>query len=55
MRICIDSCVLINALQQNDPSVPIPDNRHFLRNLVADAFKVLDGAEFVARWQQDTL
>ncbi len=49
MRICIDSCVFISALHL------ISDNRHFLRDLHTDAFTVLDGAAFVARWEQDTL
>lgn len=33
----------------------ISDNRHFLRDLRTDAFKVLDEAEFLARWQRDAL
>ena len=33
----------------------VSDNRHFLRDLHTDAFTVLDGAEFLARWQRETL
>ncbi len=33
----------------------ISDNRHFLRDLHVDAFQVLDAAEFVSRWETDTL
>ena len=33
----------------------ISDNRHFLRALRIDAFDVLDAADFVARWEADTL
>ena len=33
----------------------ISDNRHFLRDLQTDAFTVLTPAEFVARWEADTL
>ncbi len=31
----------------------ISDNRHFLRELKAQAFKVMDAAEFVARWEEN--
>jgi len=33
----------------------ISDNRHFLRDLQTDAFKVLDAVDFVTRLEQDTL
>lgn len=33
----------------------VSDNRHFLRDLRADAFMVLDAAAFIARWEADTL
>ena len=33
----------------------VSDNRHFLRDLQTAAFFVLDAAEFVSRWEVDTL
>jgi len=33
----------------------ISDNRHFLRELRADAFEALDAQAFVARWERDVL
>ncbi len=33
----------------------ISDNRHFLRALRTDAFDVLDAADFIVRWEADTL
>ena len=33
----------------------LSDNRHFLRDLRTDAFDVLDAAEFISRWEADTL
>ncbi len=33
----------------------ISDNRHFLRALRIGAFDVLDAADFIARWEADTL
>ena len=33
----------------------VSDNRHFLRDLRTDAFDVLDAAEFISRWEADTL
>ena len=33
----------------------LSDNRHFLRDLCTDAFDVLDAAEFISRWEADTL
>ena len=33
----------------------ISDNRHFLRDLQTDAFKVLDAVDFVTHLEQDTL
>ncbi len=32
----------------------ISDNRHFLRDLQTEAYKVLNADEFVSRWQVDT-
>ncbi|HOT93152.1 MAG TPA: type II toxin-antitoxin system VapC family toxin [Anaerolineae bacterium] len=33
----------------------ISDNRHFLRDLQADAFEVVDAETFLARWETRTL
>lgn len=33
----------------------VSDNRHFLRDLHTDAFKVLDAAGFISRWEIDAL
>jgi hypothetical protein len=33
----------------------VSDNRHFLRDLHTDAFKVLSPVEFLAAWEADTL
>jgi hypothetical protein len=33
----------------------ISDNRHFLRDLQTDAFYVLNAADFVFRWEADSL
>ena len=33
----------------------LSDHRHFLRDLRTDAYDVLDAAEFVTRWEADTL
>lgn len=33
----------------------VSDNRHFLRDLQADAFEVLDAAGFISRWEIDAL
>ena len=33
----------------------ISHNRHFLRELHTDAFVVLDAADFIARWETNTL
>ncbi len=33
----------------------ISDNRHFLRDLQTDTFKVLDAAGFISRWDTDAL
>jgi hypothetical protein len=33
----------------------ISDNRHFLRDLRTDAYEVLDAAEFIQRWETNTL
>ena len=33
----------------------VSGNRHFLRELQADAFDVVDAAEFVSRWEVDAL
>lgn len=32
----------------------ISDNRHFLRELQATAYRILDPAEFVALWEEDS-
>jgi hypothetical protein len=33
----------------------VSDNRHFLRDLRTEAFDVLNAADFLARWEEDTL
>ncbi len=33
----------------------ISNNRHFLRDLQADAFHVLEAADFLSRWETDSL
>jgi predicted nucleic acid-binding protein len=33
----------------------VSNNRHFLRDLQTDAYNVLDAAEFIERWETDTL
>ena len=52
MSICIDSCVSTRGLQVR---YLLSDHRHFLRDLRTDAYDVLDAAEFVTRWEADTL
>ena len=33
----------------------ISNNRHFLRDLQTDAYNVLDAAEYIERWETDTV